>query len=212
MPGPLSDTSSRAIPPSSSTVTTIREPAGVWRSELSSSALSDLPHARVVTAGVDLARTEVGGNAGSPARGDPAQLTHAVLGDPGELHVLVRDGDAARIQAREVEQVGRELRKAVTCSRIVARKPSRARRVGIVLRGELEEPAERRKRRAQLVRGVRDELLPGVLEPAERTPHRVERACQVGDLVAALVDDRVVEGAGRRSARRRLGVEAAGQR
>ena len=55
------------------------------------------------------------------------------------------------------------------------------------------KPGDREQRRPQLVRGVRDELLPGAVELGELDPHPVERRGQLADLVGVVVDDRLVE-------------------
>ncbi len=147
----------------------------------------------IVSARVHLAVREHRGDRRPAAGSDTAQLAHAVLGDPGQLDVLVRDGDSPGVQAREVEQVGREL--GETIDLLAHRREEAVTRlgVGIVLGGELEEAAERGERRPQLVRGVRDERPACILEPAELDAHHVQRAGEVRDLVAARVDDRLVE-------------------
>ena len=73
--------------------------------------------------------------------------------------------------------------------------------VQVLVREELEKPAEREERRAQLVRRVRDELLARVVELRELDPHPIERPRELTDLVVAAIDDRRAEVARRRSAR-----------
>ena len=52
-------------------------------------------------------------------------------------------------------------------------------RVELLAREQLEEAAEREERRAQLVRGVRDELAAGAVERGELQPHPLERPRQL---------------------------------
>ena len=65
--------------------------------------------------------------------------------------------------------------------------------VELLVREQFQEAAEREQRRSQLVRSIRDELLPRGVEPRELNPHAVERAREITDLVAVVIDDRLVE-------------------
>jgi hypothetical protein len=78
-----------------------------------------------------------------------------------------------------------------TCSRIVCRKPRLL--VEILVGEQLEETAEREQRRAQLVRGVRDELLAGRVQLGQLHPHALEGPSELPELVLAEVDHRLVE-------------------
>ena len=80
-----------------------------------------------------------------------------------------------------------------TCSRVCAEELGARRLVERRVVEQLEEPAEREERRAQLVRGVRDELAAGPVEVREPKPHPLERARAAG---------RARRSRGRRPARR----------
>ncbi len=144
---------------------------------------------------MDVSVAEHGEHLGAAPRGDAPHLTGAVLRDRREVDVLAGHRDPACVEARQVEQVCCELGEAVDLLAHRGEEPVARRRVGVVLRRQLEEAAERRERRAQLVRGVRDERSPGILETAELDTHHIERAGEVGDLIAPVVDHRIVEGA-----------------
>ena len=110
--------------------------------------------------------------------------------------VSVVDRQPAGVEPREVEQVGRELRQAVDLlahlrEELVARRLVEPRVVE-----QLEEAAEREERRAQLVRGVGDELAAGAVEVREAQAHALERAGELAELVRAVIDDRLVEAPG----------------
>ena len=95
---------------------------------------------------------------------------------------------------RSSRSVARRVRRD-TWPCIVATNSRRALGILLVLE-QLEEAAEREQRRAQLVRGVRDELAPRPVGALEPPPHVVEGPRQLVDLVAAVVDDRRREVAG----------------
>ena len=107
------------------------------------------------------------------------------------------DAHPARIEAREVEQVGGELREPVDllAHRLEELLPGRL--VDLLVRHQLEEAAEREERRPQLVRGVGDELAARAVELAEPPAHSLERVGQVAELVVARVDHRLVEASAR---------------
>ena len=139
-----------------------------------------------------------------------------------ELELVVRDREAAGVEAREVEQVGRELGQPL---HLLAHRVEELAALGLgepALGEQLEVAAERGQRRAQLVRGVRDERRACALERLEPYAHLLQRARQVADLVARAVHDRLGEravrdavGRGaqtRQAARERLRGQRAGQR
>ena len=66
-----------------------------------------------------------------------------------------------------------------------------------LVRHQLQEAAEREERRAQLVRGVRDELSARAVELLEPDAHAFERRGQLAELVLTPVDDRLVEASAR---------------
>ena len=73
--------------------------------------------------------------------------------------------------------------------------------VELLVLEQLEEAAEREERRAQLVRGLRDELLARVVEPRELALHVVEGGAELAELVVGVGLDAVGEVAGRDLAR-----------
>ena len=80
-----------------------------------------------------------------------------------------------------------------TWLRVVARNSIRVALVEILVVEELEEARDREQRRSQLVRRVRDELLPRAVELGELEAHPVERRGQLADLVEVVVDHGLVE-------------------
>ena len=96
------------------------------------------------------------------------------------------DLERVGVELREVEQVGGQLREPVDLLAHRAHELGPRRGVGLVLVEQLDEPAEREDRRAQLVRGVGDELLAGAVEPREPPLHLVEGAGELADLVVGL--------------------------
>ena len=77
-----------------------------------------------------------------------------------------------------------------TCSRIVGARTRRVCRVELLVLEQLDEAAEREDRRAQLVRGVGDELLARAVEPREPPLHLVEGARELAELVGGVDRDR----------------------
>ena len=141
-----------------------------------------------------------------------AQLAHAVVRDAGELDVLLRDRDAAGIEAREVEQVGRELRAGDRPARAWSRgSSSRRRRVGVVLEASSRKPPS-------AVSGVRsswEALAMNVLRALRRAAPswmRMASSERARSAISSLpvIDDGLVEASRPRSARRAPGAVAAG--
>ena len=112
-----------------------------------------------------------------------------------EVDGLVLDPHSAGVETGEVEQIGRELRQPVDLfpHRLEELLPGRL--VELLVRHQLQKAGEREERRAQLVRGVRDELAAGAIEHLEPDAHPLERRGELAELVAARVHDRLVEGA-----------------
>src|SRR5262249_42965133 len=65
--------------------------------------------------------------------------------------------------------------------------------VEVLVIHQLEEPAEGEERRPQLVRRVRDELAPCIIELSQTETHAIERARELTELVQAVIDDWLVE-------------------
>ena len=121
-----------------------------------------------------------------------------------EVDRLLRDAKLPRVDAREIEQIGRELRSRATCSCIVSRNRRRVASSRSSSVKQLQKAAEGEERSAQLVRRVRYELLARGVELGEPDPHPVEGDGELADLVVAAVDDRDVEVAPRDPLRRVL--------
>ena len=116
-----------------------------------------------------------------------------LLRSRGQVHRLGLEPELTRIEPGQVEQVGGEPREPVdlTARRLeeIASRPL----VEILVREQLEEPAEREQRRSQLVRRVGNELAPCVVEVREAQAHPVERPRQLGHLVRTSCVDRHLE-------------------
>ena len=124
----------------------------------------------------------------------------------------VDEVERARVEPREVEQVGGELLQPLDLlgDRL---EELRARvRVELLVPQQLDEAAEREDRRAQLVRGVRDELAPRAVDALELALHLVERARQLAELVLGVDRQRRDEPAGAPPPRRRARAAARGAR
>ena len=107
------------------------------------------------------------------------------LRDLAEVDRLVLDPHPARVEPREVEQVGGELRQPLDL--LAHRRQELAPRllVELLVRQQLEEAAEREERRPQLVRGVGDELAARAVELRQPLAHPLEGVRQLPDLVVA---------------------------
>ena len=101
----------------------------------------------------------------------------------------VCSGRSSREPASSLERSSRStasrLRRS-TCARIWAQEHLPGLRVELLVGEQLEEAAEREDRRAQLVRGGRDEALARGVELGQLTAHVVQRARQLPDLVLAV--------------------------
>ena len=126
-----------------------------------------------------------------------SELVDHRLRDRIEIDRLAFDAQPPRIGAREVEQLRRELRQAIDLLAHRREELAAGRLVELLVAEQLEEAAEGEDRRAELVRGVRDELAPRVVERRQPLAHPVERARELTDLVRAVVDHRLVELPGR---------------
>ena len=112
-----------------------------------------------------------------PARlGDRAELLADRACASATSTSRLLDGELARVEARQVEQVGGELRQTLDLSAHLVEELAARRAVEVLVRHQLEEAAEREERRAQLVRGVGDELAARAVEICEPEAHPVERA------------------------------------
>ena len=123
------------------------------------------------------------------------ELVDEELGDAREIDGLAFDSESAGIEARQVEQLGGELRQPFDLLAHAGEELLPGCLVHVLVVEELEVPAQREERRSQLVRRVRDELAARVLEARESLTHAVERTRELSKLVGAFVDDGLVEAA-----------------
>ncbi len=85
----------------------------------------------------------------------------------GQVDGLLRHGEPAGVDPREVEQIGRELRQPRHLLAHLRDELVAGGRVDRRVVQQLEEAAEREERRAELVRGIRDELATSAVEARE---------------------------------------------
>ena len=130
---------------------------------------------------------------GVVAPGGGAELLGHPPGDVGELDPLAADLDRVGVELREVEQVDGQLRQPRDLLSHRAHELGPGLGVGIVVLEQLDEAREREDRRAQLVRGVGDELPAGAVERREPLLHLVEGHRQLSDLVVGVDRDRARE-------------------
>ena len=105
-------------------------------------------------------------------------------------------GAAAIASASSLERSSRsvgELRRGGRSARASSARTRPGRRVGLLVLEQLDEAAEREDRRAQLVRGVGDELLAGAVEARQALLHLVEGPRELADLVGRVDRDRRLE-------------------
>ena len=184
-------------------VTTIRVPGGVWVSALS---------IRIRT----IWATRTGSQTASIVRGPKPQLEMRVVlgerrlelaghrpGQLGEVDLLGPQLERAGLEPGQVEQVDRQLAQPLDLIGTCSRNRAARLRIEILVLEQLDEPAEREDRRAQLVRGGRDELLARRLELRELALHLVEGDRELAELVVRVDRDRVRRSRPRRPARRR---------
>src|SRR5215212_3966961 len=106
---------------------------------------------------------------------------------PGQVADVGRFGaqlERSRLQAREVQQLGRQLAQAVDLLAQLAQEGRARLLVELLVLEQLQEAAEREDRRAQLVRRGGDEAPPSGLELGELALHRVQGARELAELVA----------------------------
>ena len=101
--------------------------------------------------------------------------------------------ERAGLQAGEVQQLGREVAHALDLAADLLEELAPGVVVELLVREQLEEAAEREDRRAQLVRGGRDELLARPVQARELGLHVVERGRELAELVVGVGADRVRE-------------------
>ena len=82
----------------------------------------------------------------------------------GNVELRSSNRELARIQPREIEEIGCELRQPFDLGGHLLYEIAALPLVEILPRHELEEATQREQRRAQLMRSVRDELPPRMVE------------------------------------------------
>ena len=124
-----------------------------------------------------------------PEVGARPELAGHAAGEIGEVDAARGHHDAARVELGEVEQIGRQLRQAVDL--LAHRADELFALLGgrFVVLEQLDEAAEAEDRRPQLVRGVGDELLAGVVELGQAALHFVEGAGQLPELAGGVDRD-----------------------
>ena len=98
--------------------------------------------------------------------GRGGELARDLAGQRPQRHRLQLELERSGVEAREVEQVGRQLLEPVDLLAHRGQELRAGRLVDVLVLEQLDEAAEREDRRAQLVRGVGDELLAGLVEAA----------------------------------------------
>ena len=125
------------------------------------------------------------------ARGPNSRATSRASEPRSTLPLLHRH--RAGVELGEVEQVGGELGQAVDLLAHRAHELGPLLGARVLLFEQLDEAAEAEDRRAQLVRGVGDELLAGAVELGEAALHLVEGAGELAELAGGGDRDRRLE-------------------
>src|SRR5439155_1997070 len=112
------------------------------------------------------------------------------------IHGGTRDRELARVEPREVEEIGGELRQPLDLAGHLLDEVVAFALLELLVRHQLEKPAQGKERRAQLVRRVGDEFPPGMVELSEAESHAVEGSRELADLVVDRIDHRMLEIAG----------------
>ena len=147
-------------------------PDGVWTSAFTRSAR---PICRTRSSSASARpRRRRAARARGPSRSHVLELGREHPHDLPEVDGLCGDAELARIDAREVEQIGRELGEPLDLLLHRREEPRARLLVELLVREQLEEAADREDRRPQLVRRVGDELLACVVELRELHAHAVE--------------------------------------
>ena len=131
------------------------------------------------------------------AAGDRLELLEQQLGDPAEIYRGALEMHLAGVEPGEVEELLGQLRQALELLSHANEELVSRRLVELLIGEELQMSSQREERRAQLVRGVGDELTAGSLELGETLAHAIERTGQLAELVVGGVDDGFIEAAPR---------------
>ena len=136
--------------------------------------------------------------------GPRAELAGRLAGEIAEVDAARRHHHRPRVELGEVEQIGGQLGQPLDLLAHRAHELFPLGRARVVLLEQLDEAAEAEDRRAQLVRGIGDELFAGDVELGEAPLHLVEGAGEGGELADRGDRDRRLEVPVRDFARRIL--------
>src|SRR3954452_20359304 len=125
--------------------------------------------------------------------GAGAELTGDVAGEGAEIDAVGADDEGARVQLREVEEVGRQLRQPPDLLAHGADELLPLLRARILFLEQLDEAAEAEDRRSKLVRCICDELLTGAVELGQATLHFIEGPGQPPELPGEVDRDPAAE-------------------
>ncbi len=163
----------------------------------------DLEHALLVRER-DGRPVHVGGERMLAGLGPRAELLADGAGALGDVDLRLLDGELVGIEARQVEEVGRQFRQARHLRAHLLDELLPVCRVDVLVGHQLEKAAEREERSAELMRGVADELAACAVEMGKALAHPVEGARELPDLVFHRIDDLLLEVAGGDPARSQL--------
>ncbi len=168
MPGPVSETTRRTRDSSAAALTTMRVPEGQYLTALSTRFDRTCSRARGSPSTGREARRELRGEAHALLLRPLAEESEHDRHDPLQLHAFAFELELVRLELRELQHVLDQTLEALRVSLDDVEEPVGGRRVleGAGLQ-RLGGRPDGRDRRAQLVRGVGDEVAAKRLQPAE---------------------------------------------
>src|SRR5207244_8401607 len=119
-----------------------------------------------------------------PARSLRRELAHNLVRQPLEVDGLSLQSQLACVEAREIEQVDGELLEPRDLRDRLRQELAACGLVEVLVVEQLEEASEGEEGRPQLVRRVRDECPPGVVELRQLAAHALEGTGELRELVA----------------------------
>src|SRR5947209_11783034 len=114
-----------------------------------------------------------------------------------QVDLLRAELERAGLEPRKIEQIDRQLAQPLDLILDLLEEAAPRLRIELLVLEQLDEPAQREDRRAELMRCSRDELLARGLEPSKLALHLVEGHRKLSELVARVDWDRFLEVAGR---------------
>ena len=184
MPVPKSVTDRRTRPSRCPAATTTSVPGGGVAQRVVDEDTHDLRHPLRVAVGLGDGRGEAQLEVRFVGRERRRELGRDPAGDLAQVRALGAQLERAGLELGEVEQVGREPAEPGDLLADLADEHHPRLLVELLVLEQLEEPADREDRRAQLVRGRRDEAAARGLELGELALHPVERPREPAELVA----------------------------